>query len=146
MKRRAFLLSAASILSLCAPVYAEPIRAIMYKDPHCPCCARYANYLRSNGFKVDIVPTAEFAEIGRKAGVPKDLEGCHTVFVGDYLVSGHVPIQFVRRILDERPQIAGITLRGMPAGSPGMDGEKTETFTIFAFTKDGKKPTVYATV
>jgi hypothetical protein len=34
----------------------------------------------------------------------------------------------------------------MPSGSPGMTGEKTQTFVIYAVTKDGKPPKVYATV
>jgi hypothetical protein len=146
MKRRAFLLGTASAaLILCGPALAAPIQATLYRDPGCPCCGAYANYLRSNGFVVEVVPTLEFKEVGRKAGVPQALEGCHTVFIGDYVVSGHVPIEFVRKMLDERPPITGITLAGMPAGSPGMDGDKTETFTIYAFTKDRKAPSVYAT-
>jgi hypothetical protein len=125
---------------------AEPIPAKLYKDPNCNCCAAYAEYLRGNGFAVEVVATSDFAEIGRKAGVPEDIEGCHAVFIGDYVVSGHVPVEVVRRLLAERPTIAGVTLPGMPAGSPGMGGEKTETLTIHAFTKDGKAPTVYATL
>ena len=49
------------------------------------------------------------------------------------------------KLLAERPAIAGITLPGMPMGSPGMAGTKTEAFTIYAVTKDGKAPAVYAT-
>ena len=147
MKRRAFLLGSttSAALMLCRPALAAPIQAILHRDPVCPCCGAYANYLRGNGFVVEVVPTLEFKKVGRKAGVPQALEGCHTVFIGDYVVSGHVPVEFVRKMLDERPPITGITLAGMPAGSPGMDGDKTETFTIYAFTKDGKAPTVYAT-
>jgi hypothetical protein len=37
----------------------------------------------------------------------------------------------------ERPAIKGITLPGMPLGSPGMSGDKTEPFTVFAIGKDG---------
>jgi hypothetical protein len=55
-------------------------------------------------------------------------------------------VEIVRKLLNERPPIAGITLPGMPSGSPGMTGEKTQTFVIYAVTKDGKPPTVYATV
>jgi Protein of unknown function, DUF len=44
----------------------------------------------------------------------------------------------------EHPAIAGITLPGMPEGSPGMSGRKSEPFTIYAVTKDGTPPKVYA--
>ena len=118
----------------------------MYKNPQCTCCEGYAAYLRQNGFEVDVKPTNDLTEISRKAGVPEKYQGCHTMFVDDYVVDGHVPVEIVQKLLSERPTIAGITLPGMPAGSPGMVGEKTHTFVIYAVTKDGKPPTVYATV
>lgn len=142
MLRRTFLLG--SIAFAAAPFTASAATtAKLYKDPNCGCCGSYANYLRGNGFSVEVIEAAEFAEIGRKAGVPANLEGCHTTFVGDYAVSGHVPVEVVQKLLREQPRIAGVTLAGMPAGSPGMGGEKTEPFTIHAFTKDGAAPYVY---
>ena len=51
----------------------------------------------------------------------------------------------IQRVLWEGG-LAGITLPGMPPGSPGMDGPKTGTWTIYAVTKDGKPPQVFATV
>lgn len=125
---------------------APPIRATLYKNPQCTCCEDYAQYLEKNGFKVDIKPTNDLAEISRTAGVPEDLEGCHTMFVGGYVVDGHVPVEVIRKLLAEKPAIAGITLPGMPLGSPGMTGSKTETWTIYAVTKDGKPPRVFVTV
>jgi hypothetical protein len=125
---------------------AAPIPVTLYKNPQCTCCESYAQYLEKNGFKVDVKPTNDLAEISRNAGVPGDLEGCHTMFVGGYVVDGHVPVEIIRRLLAERPQIAGITLPGMPAGSPGMTGPKTEPWTIYAVTKDGKPPKIFATV
>ncbi|KOX50538.1 metal-binding protein, partial [Streptomyces purpurogeneiscleroticus] len=59
------------------------------------------------------------------------LQGCHTLLIDGYVVEGHVPVAAVRRLLAERPAIRGISLPGMPAGSPGMDGEKTEPFTVY---------------
>jgi hypothetical protein len=54
--------------------------------------------------------------------------------------------EVVMKLLSEKPAIAGITLPGMPTGSPGMFGKKTEKFVIYAFGKDGANPTVYGTV
>lgn len=125
---------------------AQPILATLYKNPQCPCCEGYAQYLEKNGFQVEVKPTNDLAEISRAAGVPEDLEGCHTMFVGGYVVDGHVPVDIIRKLLAEKPAIAGITLPGMPSGSPGMTGAKTETWTIYAVTKDGKPPQVFATV
>jgi hypothetical protein len=145
MNRSIRLASFVTLLVFSAPALAAPIHATLYKNPQCDCCEGYAAYLRENGFEVDVKPTNDLAEISSKAGVPEDLEGCHTMFVGGYVVDGHVPVNVLRKLLAERPAIAGITLPGMPMGSPGMVGTKTEKFTIYAVTKNGKAPTVYAT-
>jgi len=145
MDRRTFCQCAAlaaAILPL--PVMAASTRATLYKSPQCGCCEGYAAYLRKNGFTVDVKTTNELAEISQKAGVPENLQGCHTMFVEGYVVDGHVPVGVIRKLLRERPSIAGVTLPGMPEGSPGMTGKKTGPFMIYAVTK-GAAPTIYAT-
>src|SRR6266700_1088577 len=145
MKRRTFCQCAVlAMVALPLPAIAEPLHATLYKNPQCTCCEGYAAYLRKNGFEVDVKPTNDLTEISAKAGVPEKFQGCHTMFVNGYVVDGHVPVNIVRKLLSERPPIAGITLPGMPTGSPGMFGQKTRTFVIYAVTKDGKAPMVYA--
>jgi hypothetical protein len=145
MNRRTFCLGATmTMLAFPLPALAEPVRATLYKDPQCPCCDGYAAYLRNSGFEVDVKPTNDLTEISRKAGIPQKFQGCHTMFVGDYVVDGHVPVNAIRKLLSERPAIVGITLPGMPDGSPGMTGYKRAPFTIYAVTKDGAPPKVYA--
>jgi hypothetical protein len=122
---------------------AELIPVTLYKNPSCSCCEGYARYLGQNGFTVDVKPTNDLAEISRKAGVPEELEGCHTSFIGGYVVDGHVPVKAIRKLLDEKPTIAGITLPGMPPGSPGMDGEKIGPLTIYAVSRDGTPPRIF---
>jgi hypothetical protein len=143
-----FGLSTATLASFATPAraIAAPTRATLYKDPQCGCCEGYAGYLRENGFEVDVKPTNDLAEISRKAGVPEELQGCHTTFIDGYVVDGHVPVKVVRRLLSERPAIAGITLPGMPTGSPGMTGHKTGPFKIYAVSKDGTSPKIYEIV
>ena len=116
--------------------------ATLYKDPQCSCCETYADYLRENGFEVTVKPTRDLPLMKQQYGVPSDLEGCHTTMADGYVVEGHVPIGAMLRMLTERPDIKGISLPGMPAGSPGMSGEKTAPFTIFEF--GGGEPKVYA--
>ena len=145
MNRRHFCRGAAlAAVAIPLPALAAPTRATLYKNPQCTCCEGYAAYLRKNGFEVDVQPTNDLTEISQKAGVPEALQGCHTMFVDGYVVDGHVPVNVIRRLLSERPPIAGITLPGMPEGSPGMTGSKTGPFTIYAVTKDGAPPKVYA--
>ena len=145
MKQLIRLTAVAALLAVSSPTLAETIKATLYKNPQCSCCESYAAYLRKNGFEIDIKPTNDLAEISRKAGVPENLQGCHTMFVNGYVVDGLVPINTVRKLLSEKPAIAGITLPGMPLGAPGMGGSKEGLFTIYAITKDGKAPSIYAT-
>jgi hypothetical protein len=134
----------AAMIATPVPALAATIEAVMYKNPQCSCCEAYAAYLEQNGFKVDIKPVNNLSQISSDAGVPADLEGCHTIMVDGYVIDGLVPVEIVKKVLTERPAIAGITLPGMPTGAPGMGGDKTGPFTVYAFTKDGKAPTVYA--
>lgn len=124
-----------------APVEAEEVT--LYKNPQCGCCEAYADYLRQNGFTVEVKPTHDLVQISRDAGIPDDFQGCHTAFLGDYVVGGHVPINVVNRMLEERPEIVGVTLPGMPMGSPGMGGTKREPFKVYS-VEEGVNPTVYA--
>lgn len=126
------------------PAFAATIDAVMYKNPSCSCCETYAAYLEKNGFKVDIRPTNDLDQVSAGLGVPANLQGCHSVVVGGYVVDGFVPVDVINKMLAEHPAITGIALAGMPTGSPGMGGPKTEAWNVYAFTKDGKAPTVYA--
>ena len=114
----------------------------LYKDPQCGCCEGHAYYLRQNGFDVNVIATDDLPRIKREHGVPEELAGCHTILVDGYVVEGHVSAQIIRRLLNERPPVKGISLPGMPTGSPGMLGDKTELFTIYTFGGYGG-PKVY---
>ena len=105
------------------------------------------DHLRENGFQVEAqdVNDAKLSAIAKEAGVTDDLSSCHTAKVGGYTVEGHVPAADIQRLLREKPQVAGISVPGMPMGSPGMEqGGRKEPFDVIAFTKDGKK-SVFAT-
>ncbi len=133
------LILAAMIGVLGGPAaWAGPRDVVLYKNPLCGCCEGYASYLRSNGFSVTVKPAPDLSRIKRQHGVPDNLESCHTSLIDGYVVEGHVPVGMVNKLLSERPDIKGISLPGMPMGSPGMPGEKTEPFEIQQFTADGK--------
>ena len=127
-----------------APAAENSKNATLYKDPECSCCEGYADYLRGNGFSVKLVPTHDLPLLDEKYGIPTELSPCHISLLGGYVVGGHVPIDIVHRLLAEKPAITGITLPGMPLGSPGMVGKKTEPFKIYTIEKGS--PKVYATV
>ena len=130
-------------LSVLARADDAPRHVTVYKDPQCSCCEGYADYLRHNGFDVTVVNTHDLALMNEEAGVPSELQGCHLAKVDGYVIGGHVPVDIVNRLLSEKPAIKGVTLPGMPMGSPGMTGTKTAPFKIYEIT-DGP-PHVYAT-
>jgi hypothetical protein len=102
-------------------------------------------HLQENGFEVQLqhVTDAQLVEIKREYTVPPALEGCHTGVVGGYVVEGHVPADVLRQLLKEKPEVAGLAVPGMPAGSPGMEGPPPEPYDVLTFTKDGRTA-VYA--
>jgi hypothetical protein len=90
------------------------------------------------------VNDAQVQAIAMQAGMPEELSSCHTAKVGGYIIVGHVPAEDIKRLLKEKPAIAGIAVAGMPMGSPGMEqGGVKEAYDVIAFTKDGKS-TVFA--
>lgn len=141
---RTMLMAAMLALTAMAPqAFAdEKPSAVLYKNPQCGCCETYADYLRQNGYTVAVKPTHDLSLIKRQHGVPEGFEGCHTMLVDGYVVEGHVPLATLNHLLTERPDMKGISLPGMPQGSPGMTGEKTEPFTIYGFGEG--RPEVYA--
>ena len=77
-----------------------------------------------------MVNTDDIITVKERHGVPDEMYSCHTMVIGNYVVEGHVPMAALNRLLSEAPDIAGIGLAGMPAGSPGMGGAKTEPFVV----------------
>ncbi len=122
------------------------IELIIYRTELCSCCKDYEAYLRSNGvsFRTVLVDYNGLEKINIRLGIPKELYSCHTMQAGPYFIEGHVPIEAITKLLNERPAIDGIAVPGMPAGSPGMGGVKTEPLKIYA--KAGEKITVWMTL
>ena len=118
-----------------APAAFAATQATLYRSPDCGCCLDYARYLKAEGFAVEVVATDDLADLKARHGVPDDLQACHTTLIGNYVVEGHVPATTLRRLLADKPRIAGIALPGMPAGSPGMGGTKTGPFSIYELNR-----------
>ncbi|MDE2762418.1 MAG: DUF411 domain-containing protein [Gemmatimonadota bacterium] len=115
----------------------EPVTAIhVYKSPDCECCARWVTHMEAAGFEVTVRDTTDLAAVKRRTGVPLALWSCHTTVAGDYVIEGHVPARVVGRFLEKKPQVAGISVPGMPIGSPGMEGPNPQPYDVIAF--DGK--------
>ena len=140
-----FLMASAVMPLLSAHAADESTRAQslpvveMTKHPQCGCCTAWADHLRAEGFEVEVTETRKMWGVKRLAGIPKDLDSCHTATVGGYVVEGHVPADDIKRLLSERPAVKGIAVPGMPIGSPGMEvGDRTEPYDVIAFDGEGE--------
>lgn len=144
-RRGAVLLAVAAIGGRTAQAAPATVRVEVWKDPSCGCCGGWVRHMRGAGFEVVAHDVADLDAVKRANGVPEALWSCHTALVEGYVVEGHMPASAVRRLLAGRPDIRGIALPGMPLGSPGMNGPKTEPFTIYALPRDpAAEPAVYA--
>ncbi len=113
------------------------IQVTVYQSPGCNCCTKYVAYLKEEGLQVNVIYFKDGDSLREKYSVPQNLRSCHITIVEAYFVEGHMPVEVILKLLEEKPDIDGITLPGMPSGSPGMPSEMTEAFTIYALV-DGK--------
>lgn len=72
-------------------------------------------------------------------GILAALASCHTAFVDGYFIEGHVPAESINRLLRDLPDITGLTVPGMPQGSPGMETPmvKGDAYDVLAVAIDG---------
>jgi hypothetical protein len=151
MERRTFV---GSFAALAAGVVLAPraLRAntaplplmTIYKSPSCGCCKDWVKHVQAAGFKTKIVDMDDLTQVKKDAGVPEDLQSCHTALVGAYVVEGHVPADLVQKLLTDKTKLTGLAVGGMVVGSPGMEqGSMKQPYNVMAFTRGGKS-TVYA--
>ncbi len=115
----------------------------VYKDPNCGCCKEWVKHLEANGFKVETMDMPDLSLLKQKYAVKPEIQACHTAIVGGYVVEGHVPADLIKKMLKEKPAIAGLAVPGMPQGSPGMEGANKERYNVLTFDRAGRT-TVYA--
>ena len=120
LKRRHLLASGLLLTAFSAWAAKQPMVEV-WKDPNCGCCKDWITILQKSGFDVRIHETGNTAARAR-LGIPEKLSSCHTGLVGGYALEGHVPVREIQRLLREKPSAIGLTVPGMPIGSPGMDG------------------------
>lgn len=116
--------------------YGEIVTVFMSR--YCGCCHEHAYYLHRYDYKVEIVYRTDMERIKTDYDIPQHLVSCHTTIINEYVIEGHMPIEAIDKLLEEKPDIRGIALAGMPSGSPGMPGRKSEPFLIHSITSDGK--------
>ena len=132
-------LALGAALTACA---AQAASLTMYRDANCGCCLAWAGHVERGGVHdVEAVSHPDMAAVKAAHGVPADLLSCHTAVVDGYVIEGHVPVADIERLLAERPEgVAGLSVAGMPVGSPGMEhGDHRQAYQVIAFGPDGRK-------
>jgi len=140
MNRRHVILAGLGTAWLAGTAQARPTRIEVYKSPTCGCCAAWGEHMTRAGFDIrahDVDPET-LGSIKRRAGITPDLRSCHTGFVDGYFIEGHVPATDVQRLRAERPDARGLSVPGMPIGSPGMEmGSQRDAFDTLLVLRDG---------
>ena len=124
-----------------AAAHAAPGPAItIYKSNGCTCCEGWIAHMKGAGYRPKVIPIDNLMPVWRRHGVPDELSSCHLGLVGGYVTVGHVPAADVSRMLREKPKAIGLTVAGMPIGSPGMESNngKREAFDTLLLLPGGK--------
>ena len=130
LPRRGLILGLTAALIAGGAAEAATRSITVYKTPYCGCCKGWITHMARAGFSPKVIEVEDLGPIRARHGVPFRLSSCHTGLIGGYVVEGHVPPKDVIRLLAERPKGLGLTVPGMPIGSPGMEapGGKTEAY------------------
>ena len=133
------ILGLALVVAGCGSFAAPKEKITLYKSYTCGCCKGWKEHMARYGYQVHVVnmEDKDMSAIKKKYAIPTTVKSCHTAITADYIVEGHVPARVVDNLLDVRPEIDGIAMAGMPAGSPGMPGRKNGTWRIYSM-KNGK--------
>lgn len=121
--------------------HAEEI--MVYKSPTCGCCKKWITHLEKEGFDVKTKDYRDMKPIKKMFGVKSKFQSCHTAKVGKYFIEGHVSASDIKKLLREKPDVKGLSVPGMPMGSPGMEGHRKDKYDVIAIDKNNKA-TVYS--
>jgi hypothetical protein len=118
----------------------EKIDIVVNRSPTCSCCGKWVEHLKRDNFNVKDVVSDDVQSIKNKYGVTQELASCHTALVNGYVVEGHVPANDIRALLKNKPDVIGITVPGMPSGTPSMEmGGKKDAFQVLSFDKKNQR-------
>jgi hypothetical protein len=111
---------------------------VVYKNPQCGCCNKWVRYLEDHGYNVSVENTRDVYAVKQMLGVPERLASCHTAIIDGYVVEGHITHRDIEKLLLTRPEVKGIAVPGMPAGTPGMEiGNVVESYDVISFDENG---------
>lgn len=111
----------------------------VYESPTCGCCGFWVKYMADNGLEVEEIKTNDFMKIKEQYKIGDNFMSCHTAIIDGYAIEGHVPYDEVKKLLESKPKgVIGISVPGMPQGSPGMEqGYEDEIYDVVMMKEDG---------
>lgn len=112
---------------------------VVYQSRTCGCCKKWVKHLEDNGFKAVSKFVDDVTETKQNVKLPMKIASCHTAVLDGYVIEGHVPAAAIQKLLAEKPAIKGISVPGMPMGSPGMEGSYKENYNVIAFDENGSE-------
>jgi hypothetical protein len=116
---------------------ADALTIDVHRDANCGCCKDWIQYLEANGFQVRDHVEPNMSAVKQRLGVAPRLASCHTAEIDGKFVEGHVPVAQILE-LRKRPDLLGVAVPGMPAGSPGMEyGNRKDAYRVVGLTKAG---------
>lgn len=130
------ILALAGLLALAVPTQADEEKTMtVYKSPWCGCCEVWTEAVEAAGYRVVVEDLEDLSSIKQQAGIPDDMQACHTAVIGNdrkYIIEGHVPLEAIDKMMTERPDIRGIAVPGMPEGSLGMGYDPSAEYTVYS--------------
>ena len=115
----------------------KPVDIVVYRSPSCNCCGKWLEHLKQNNFNVKDIVTHDVQATKNKYGVSEEMASCHTAMVDGYVIEGHVPATDIMKLLKTKPKIVGISVPGMPSGTPGMEmGGKKDPYNVMSFDRE----------
>lgn len=143
ISRRHFTtLSATALVAAALPACAgTPMR--IFASPGCGCCHAWADLARAHGYAVTVEELTDIEAQKSARGIPLNLASCHTIEADGYVFEGHVPFEALESVLQDRPDITGLAVPGMPIGSPGMGDDPAARYEVIAFGGQAGAGSVY---
>ncbi|MEX0605730.1 MAG: DUF411 domain-containing protein [Marinobacter sp.] len=139
MKLKALSLALSLAFSNLAMAAENDDKITVYKSPSCGCCGDWVKHLEDNDFDVEVHDTDNLNPIKREAGLTPALASCHTAFINGYAIEGHVPASDIRSLIEQAPKARGLTVPGMPVGSPGMEmGDSQDSYQVLLYNEEGQ--------
>ena len=141
MLRREFLIGTLALTALPTSGFAFPDTLIVNRTETCSCCGAWVERMNSAGLRTEVnyVDEEALGLIKTQLGVSSELSSCHSATIGRYFIEGHVPAEDIFRLLTENPNARGLSVPGMPIGSPGMEmGNNKEPFDTLLVFENGK--------